>query len=329
MVNHSRKIFGLFKPAAQWFNDHVRGSGLCGLCMTGYTTISTGMQGAFVERWHKETSSFHLPVGELTITLHDVQCLLHLPIRGPLLDHSRIQRVEAIEWMMHYLGLPHEVAHLECVSTSGPHVRFNTLSLYFEFHLDAAAEAEQEGNDLFREYHRGCALRCWYMHVVGAACFVDKSARYVDVAYLRYFMDLDTVHQWNWGAATLAYLYQKLNEASNWRTRQLVGSCTLLTSWIISYFSRIHGFHIDPAYVDAMPRAARYALQRGNDAVGPYRLYLDRTMHDDVTWRPFADYAQVIGDRGINLIEIFPQIFTPHCLLHCNCAILISITFLV
>ncbi|XP_058783285.1 uncharacterized protein LOC131657960 [Vicia villosa] len=50
MVNHSRKIFGLFKPAAQWFNDHVRGSGLCGLCMTGYTTISTGMQGAFVER---------------------------------------------------------------------------------------------------------------------------------------------------------------------------------------------------------------------------------------------------------------------------------------
>src|SRR4051812_25968030 len=65
MVNHARKIFGLFKPAAEWFNDHVRGSGLSGLCMTGYTTISTGMQGAFVERWHKETSSFHLPVGEM------------------------------------------------------------------------------------------------------------------------------------------------------------------------------------------------------------------------------------------------------------------------
>src|SRR3954470_17501091 len=229
MVNHARKIFSLFKPAAQWFNDHVRGSGLSGLCMTRYTTISTGMQGAFVERWHKETSSFHLPVGELTITLHDFQCLLHLPIRGPLLHHSRIQRVEAIEWMMHYLGLPHEVAHFECVTTCGPHVRFTTLSIYFEFHLDAAAKAEQEDNDLFREYHRGCALRCWYMHVVGAACFVDKSARYVDVAYLRYFIDLDTVHQWNWGSATLAYLYQKLNEASNWRTRQLVGSCTLLT----------------------------------------------------------------------------------------------------
>jgi len=35
-----------------------------------------------VERWHKETSSFHLPVRELTITLDDVASLLHPPIIG-------------------------------------------------------------------------------------------------------------------------------------------------------------------------------------------------------------------------------------------------------
>src|SRR4051812_580984 len=93
-------------------------------------------------------------------------------------------------------------------------------------------------------YHRGCALRCWYMHVVGAAIFVDKSARYVDVTYLRYFMDLTTVHLWNWGAATLAYLYQKLNEASNWRTRQLTGSCTLLTVRFILVVSYLFMFRI-------------------------------------------------------------------------------------
>src|SRR4051812_39869504 len=242
MVNHAWKIFSLFKPTAEWFTDHVRGSGLSGLCMTGYTTISTDMQGAFVERLHKETSSFHLPVGEMTITLHDVQCLLHLPIKGPLLTHSKIQRVEAIEWMTLYLGMEHEVAHFECVTTSGPHVRFTTLSCYFEHHLDAAADAEQAGDELFTQHHHGCALRCWYMHVVGAACFVDKNARYVGVAYLCYFMDLDTVHLWNWGAATLALLYQKLNEASNLRTRQLVGSCTLLTVRFILIHYRIYLF---------------------------------------------------------------------------------------
>src|SRR3954470_3939104 len=141
MVNHTRKFFSLFKPTAEWFNDAVRGSGLSGLCMTGYSTISHGMQGAFVERWHKETSSIHLPVGEMTIT------------------------------------------------TSGPHIRFTILSLYFEHHLVAADEAEDAGDELFTHYHRGYALRCWYMHVVGAAIFVDKSASYVDVTYLRYFMD--------------------------------------------------------------------------------------------------------------------------------------------
>ena len=45
-------------------------------------TSDRGLISAFVERWHKETSSFHLSVGEVTITLNDVAFLLHLPITG-------------------------------------------------------------------------------------------------------------------------------------------------------------------------------------------------------------------------------------------------------
>ena len=37
---------------------------------------------AFAKMWHKETSSFHLPIEELTITLNDVASLLHFPITG-------------------------------------------------------------------------------------------------------------------------------------------------------------------------------------------------------------------------------------------------------
>ncbi|GAU47881.1 hypothetical protein TSUD_404530 [Trifolium subterraneum] len=37
---------------------------------------------AFTERWHAETSSFHIPFGEMTITLDDVPCLLHILVRG-------------------------------------------------------------------------------------------------------------------------------------------------------------------------------------------------------------------------------------------------------
>ncbi|XP_058746398.1 serine/threonine-protein phosphatase 7 long form homolog [Vicia villosa] len=184
-VNHARKIFDLFKPQAQWFNDVVVHFGLGGLCMTEYSTINHGMQGVFAERWHKETSYFYLSVGELMITLHDVACLLHLPINWRLLDHSRIQRVEAIKWMVDHLGMDPNMEDYECRETSEAHIRLFILEELYQNHLVAAAESEEEGDGLFVEYHR---------------------------------------------------------------------------SWIISYFHCIHGYDPDLAYIDAMPRAARYVL---------------------------------------------------------------------
>lgn len=37
---------------------------------------------AFVERWHKDTFTFHLSFGEMIITLDDVSCQFHLPLAG-------------------------------------------------------------------------------------------------------------------------------------------------------------------------------------------------------------------------------------------------------
>lgn len=35
---------------------------------------------AFVEKWHRDTNSFHLSIGEMMITLDDVSSLLHISI---------------------------------------------------------------------------------------------------------------------------------------------------------------------------------------------------------------------------------------------------------
>ncbi|KAF6990413.1 hypothetical protein CFC21_007606 [Triticum aestivum] len=44
---------------------------------------------ALVERWRPEKNSFHLPVGEMTVTLQDVSCLWGLPIHGkPLIGKA-------------------------------------------------------------------------------------------------------------------------------------------------------------------------------------------------------------------------------------------------
>ena len=39
---------------------------------------------AFVERWQLDTNTFHMPWGEMTIMLHDVQQILGIGINGSL-----------------------------------------------------------------------------------------------------------------------------------------------------------------------------------------------------------------------------------------------------
>lgn len=40
------------------------------------------MMSTLIKRWHSETSSFHLPIGEATITLEDFWCILWVSIHG-------------------------------------------------------------------------------------------------------------------------------------------------------------------------------------------------------------------------------------------------------
>lgn len=67
------------------------------MCKTDCVMVNREMLNAFVKRWYMETLSFHLPHGQMFITLDDVLCLLHLPIRGKLLDHGNININEALD----------------------------------------------------------------------------------------------------------------------------------------------------------------------------------------------------------------------------------------
>lgn len=88
--------------------------------------VNHGMINARVERWNSETSSFHLPLGEMSIILKDVSCLPHLLIRGRLLDHERITKDEALEMMVDYpMAYPGE-ENEELDRTRGLKIDLNT-----------------------------------------------------------------------------------------------------------------------------------------------------------------------------------------------------------
>ncbi|KAJ1431296.1 Aminotransferase-like, plant mobile domain [Sesbania bispinosa] len=81
VVTHDKK---LKRPKNDYIRDIVDDSGLGPLIEGTHSMIDRSLLYAFTERRRKETSSFHLLVGEMTITLDDVSSLLHLPVTGRL-----------------------------------------------------------------------------------------------------------------------------------------------------------------------------------------------------------------------------------------------------
>ena len=65
--------------------DIIKLVGLEGLFRAPSREIDHCLISALVELWWSETHTFHLPYGEMSITLEDVEVILGLPIDGEVL----------------------------------------------------------------------------------------------------------------------------------------------------------------------------------------------------------------------------------------------------
>ncbi|XP_078170581.1 protein MAINTENANCE OF MERISTEMS-like [Carex rostrata] len=62
--------------------EGLKNLGLYQMVNVHHCLIERGLITTLVERWRPETNSFHLPVGECTVTLEDVSCLWGLSVTG-------------------------------------------------------------------------------------------------------------------------------------------------------------------------------------------------------------------------------------------------------
>lgn len=131
-INHVQKITGLSQLNKDWFQAALSLYGIKNLCMTDYITINHKMLNALVETWHSETSSFYLQLGDISITLDDVSCLLHLSTMRELLDHGRIIKDEKLEMMVDYLRADLAEANDELDTTRGLMLGLNTWKGYIQ-----------------------------------------------------------------------------------------------------------------------------------------------------------------------------------------------------
>ena len=71
-------------PFDRRMSPYLIAMGLYQIAQLNCSNIDPSFISALVERWRPETNSFHMPWGEITITLEDIACLWGLPITGKL-----------------------------------------------------------------------------------------------------------------------------------------------------------------------------------------------------------------------------------------------------
>ena len=75
---------------------YVMRAGFYGVYRLGHIMIDWPLITCLVERWRLETYMFHVPVGEMMITIQDVTIILGLRIDGPAVTGTYVLNVEKL-----------------------------------------------------------------------------------------------------------------------------------------------------------------------------------------------------------------------------------------
>ena len=177
-----------------------------------YIRIDRALITALVERWRRETQTFHLHLGEMTITLQDVAVLLGLRVDGIAVCCSTV----GIDWNEVYLHLLGQVPPRESLKGR---TRVSLLWLREQF-----SRLSEDATEIEVEQH----ARAYLLYLLGSTIFADSSSSHVHPMYLLLLEDLYTAGQYAWGSATLAYLYRELGKACQSSTSGIAGCVTLV-----------------------------------------------------------------------------------------------------
>ena len=72
---------------------HIDRLGLSHLCQIPIVLVNHRLLTALVEHFHLETNTFHLPLGEMTITPEDIYKILCIPYHGLRVVYDTVLRV--------------------------------------------------------------------------------------------------------------------------------------------------------------------------------------------------------------------------------------------
>ena len=234
----------------QQFRGYINMSGLSNLIDCSYRYSNKLAVSAFIERWQPETNTFHLPFGEMTITLDDVYCILGIPITGRAVSAEPLDFQGSVSLVRETLGVSETAARQELLVSRGTSVRLEWLRTIFS------------GGDYGHDAESiRCAARAYLLFLLGCTLFADKTATRVPVVYLTLLADLDADSTYAWGAGALAFLYRHLGLATRSGVQQMAGYMTLMEAWLYEHFRLVFP-HANINYRANTPRVYRWILRK-------------------------------------------------------------------
>ena len=187
---------------------------------------------AFVERWRPETHSFHLPHGEMTITLQDVEVLMGMPIEGEAMVGFTKRTWKSVCSEMLGIQIPDENKTM----LDGQRIQIKAL-------VDRIAQPlPPDANEL--QVHQ--YARCYVLALLRNMVFADKSGDRVHLMWLEFMENLNDPPKYSWGSAALSWLYRQLCKASEKTAKQIGGALILVQLWIYARFPHMSPQKVPP-----------------------------------------------------------------------------------
>uniref|UniRef100_A0A2N9GCH7 Aminotransferase-like plant mobile domain-containing protein n=1 Tax=Fagus sylvatica TaxID=28930 RepID=A0A2N9GCH7_FAGSY len=219
--------------------SYLQRAGLYGLYCLRFIQLDWALIIAFVERWRPETHTFHLPFGEMTITLQDMEVMLGLPVDGrPVIRSMDLKWPDVCGELLGVIPPSDKI--------DGCRLSMTWLSEQFGVLPDNADEV------IVQRY-----ARAYILEMLGGSVFADTSGDKVHLIWLLFLEDFDTAGEYSWGSAALAWLYRQLCNAAKANTKDIGGALILVQLWAWSRFP-----HMTPEIVSIQP------IEYGVDAAG-------------------------------------------------------------
>ncbi|XP_015955185.1 serine/threonine-protein phosphatase 7 long form homolog [Arachis duranensis] len=249
--------------------EHLRVTGFYHASQIGVMQNQKALVNALIERWHPDTHTFHLPIGECAISLEDVALILGLPTDGLPVTGMTMSSFSALDAeCLHQFGVAPRKS--EC---RGCYIKLTWLrDLKENIQLTDEVSIQR------------CALE------------VSTLAR-----------DFASIGQYSWGSACLAHLYKALCRASRYNCKEMDGPITLLLGWAWIRLPYLSPLPREPQSFSLANRW--YNWERGDRRYRYLNLAHFRKVFDELQEGQFVWVAYAVDRVDPNIIptEIYMQ----------------------